>query len=199
MSNYSKATNFASKDTLSPGNPSKIVKGTELDNEFNAIAGAIASKSEQSDIDTAIAALNGRIVQKVSAVISTSASTTGTTFVDSNVTATITPTSASSKILILVSASQRIYNYTTEMNTQIVRNGSTQVAGSYKILKAWLPSENTGKEIWIPTSQAVIDSPASTSATTYTVQLKCQGYSGGTVTYGSADTNASAIHLLEIL
>ncbi len=31
MSNYTKSTNFATKDNLSPGNPLKIVKGTEID------------------------------------------------------------------------------------------------------------------------------------------------------------------------
>ena len=46
MSNYVKATNFATKDTLPTGDANKIVKGTELDNEFNAIAGAISSKSD---------------------------------------------------------------------------------------------------------------------------------------------------------
>lgn len=46
MSSYVKATNFATKDTLPTGNASKIVKGTEIDNEFNAIAGAISSKAD---------------------------------------------------------------------------------------------------------------------------------------------------------
>lgn len=46
MSAYSKATNFASKDALASGNPLKIVKGTEIDNELNAIAVAINSKIE---------------------------------------------------------------------------------------------------------------------------------------------------------
>jgi hypothetical protein len=46
MSSYVKATNFATKDTLPTGDSNKIVKGTELDNEFNAIAGAISSKSD---------------------------------------------------------------------------------------------------------------------------------------------------------
>lgn len=46
MSSYTKATNFASKDALASGNPLKIVKGTELDNEFNAIATAVNSKIE---------------------------------------------------------------------------------------------------------------------------------------------------------
>ena len=46
MSNYVKATNFATKDTLPTGDSNKIVKGTEIDNEFNAIAGAISSKAD---------------------------------------------------------------------------------------------------------------------------------------------------------
>jgi hypothetical protein len=46
MSNYTKATNFATKDTLPTGDSNKIVKGTEIDNEFNSIAGAISSKAD---------------------------------------------------------------------------------------------------------------------------------------------------------
>lgn len=46
MSNYTKATNFATKDTLSTGDSNKIVKGTEIDNEFNSISGAISSKAD---------------------------------------------------------------------------------------------------------------------------------------------------------
>ena len=46
MSNYTKSTNFATKDNLSSGNPLKIVKGTEIDTEFNDIATAIATKAD---------------------------------------------------------------------------------------------------------------------------------------------------------
>ncbi len=46
MANYVKATNFATKDTLPTGDSNKIVKGTEIDNEFNALAGAISSKAD---------------------------------------------------------------------------------------------------------------------------------------------------------
>lgn len=46
MSNYTKSTNFATKDTLPTGDAGKIVKGTEIDNEFNAIASAISSKAD---------------------------------------------------------------------------------------------------------------------------------------------------------
>ena len=46
MSNYTKSTNFAAKDSLLHGNPAKVVKGTELDTEFNNIATAVASKMD---------------------------------------------------------------------------------------------------------------------------------------------------------
>jgi len=46
MSNYTKSTNFATKDSLSSGNPLKIVKGTEIDTEFNNIQTAIATKAD---------------------------------------------------------------------------------------------------------------------------------------------------------
>lgn len=46
MTDYTKATNFTSKDSLSTGNPLKIVKGTEIDTEFNNIATAIATKAD---------------------------------------------------------------------------------------------------------------------------------------------------------
>lgn len=46
MSNYTKSTDFASKDALASGNAGKIVKGTEIDTEFNNIATAVATKAD---------------------------------------------------------------------------------------------------------------------------------------------------------
>jgi len=46
MTDYTKSTNFATKDNLSSGNALKIVKGTEIDTEFNNIATSIATKAD---------------------------------------------------------------------------------------------------------------------------------------------------------
>jgi hypothetical protein len=46
MTNYTKSTNFATKDSLPIGNALKIVKGTEIDTEFNNIAAAVATKAD---------------------------------------------------------------------------------------------------------------------------------------------------------
>ena len=48
MSNYTKSTNFATKDALSSGNPLKIVKGTEINTEFDNIQTAIATKADSA-------------------------------------------------------------------------------------------------------------------------------------------------------
>lgn len=46
MSNYTKTTNFTVKDSLASGNPAKIIKGSEIDDEFDNIATAVATKSD---------------------------------------------------------------------------------------------------------------------------------------------------------
>ena len=45
MSNYSKTTDFAAKDALATGNANKIVKGTEIDDEFESIQTAVNTKA----------------------------------------------------------------------------------------------------------------------------------------------------------
>lgn len=46
MSNYTKATDFAVKDSLASGNPNKLVKGTEIDTEFTSVQSAVNSKAD---------------------------------------------------------------------------------------------------------------------------------------------------------
>lgn len=46
MSNYTKTTDFASKDSLPTGDPSKIIKGTEINTEFANIQVAVNSKAD---------------------------------------------------------------------------------------------------------------------------------------------------------
>jgi hypothetical protein len=48
MSNYTKTVNFAAKDALTTGDANKVVKGTEIDTEYNNIATAVATKYDSS-------------------------------------------------------------------------------------------------------------------------------------------------------
>ena len=45
MTNYVKATNFAAKDSMASGNAQKVVKGSEVDVEFNQIEDCSATKA----------------------------------------------------------------------------------------------------------------------------------------------------------
>jgi len=46
MSNYTKTTNFAAKDSLPSGDAGKIIQGTEFNTEFDAIVTAVATKAD---------------------------------------------------------------------------------------------------------------------------------------------------------
>lgn len=50
MSDYSQITTFTTKDGLTTGDPNKLVKGSEFDAEFAAIATAITSKYDSTDL-----------------------------------------------------------------------------------------------------------------------------------------------------
>tara|TARA_Y100000114_G_scaffold149137_1_gene162933 strand:+ start:327 stop:560 length:234 start_codon:yes stop_codon:yes gene_type:complete len=46
MSNYTKTTDFAAKDSLPSGDAGKIIKGTEFETEFDNLATAVATKAD---------------------------------------------------------------------------------------------------------------------------------------------------------
>lgn len=79
MSNYTKATNFASKDALTTGNPLKTLSGTELDDEYNNIAVAVATKANSSNT-----ALTGTPTAPTAATTTNSTQIATTAFVQAN-------------------------------------------------------------------------------------------------------------------
>jgi hypothetical protein len=105
MADYTKSTNFAAKDALASGNAAKIVKGTEIDTEFNNIAIAIATKADigstgggggtgdvvgpSASTDNAIARFDlttGKLIQNSVGVLSDTGVLTGVTLAATAVT-----------------------------------------------------------------------------------------------------------------
>ena len=82
MSSYTKSTDFASKDALLTGNPLKVVKGTEIDDEFNAIQTAVNSKA-----DTNSPALTGTPTAPTAATTTSTTQIATTAFVQQEITA----------------------------------------------------------------------------------------------------------------
>jgi len=79
MSNYTKSTNFTAKDALPTGNPSKIIKGSEHDAEYDAIATAIATKLDTTGSAaslTALPAAEGGSLVLIATLTPSSAATT---------------------------------------------------------------------------------------------------------------------------
>ena len=127
----------------------------------------------------------GGALQVVSAYSTTTVSTTNTYSgaVSTTVTATITPSNTSTKILI--QASLECYgSNATGANLAIFRNGTNLTAGGQNFLTRSYPL-NSQLAINVPI--LYIDSPASTSAQTYTIYLWSTS-SGSSATTGQDNT-----------
>ncbi len=135
----------------------------------------------------------GHIIQVVQATKNTVTDTTSTTFVDSGLTATITPTSSSSKILVIADFACAATNNSAGMVIQLLR-GSTQLF--YKGDAYSTAGGHYGTD-----SFHHLDSPATTSATTYNIQFLSQSASTTcqfNPTYGGYPNPTCHITLMEI-
>lgn len=109
-----------------------------------------------------------KLIQTVMGTSTTTFSTTSNTFQTTNLSATITPTSASNRILILASGPLSI---TVQNKTGYVTlaRGGTNILGASGGQGC---ASATGGAVEIPVTLCYVDSPASTSALTYAVQIK---------------------------
>jgi hypothetical protein len=141
----------------------------------------------------------GKLLQVVSATTTTSKTISNDTYTDTNLTATITPTASTSKILVLISQ-----YYTLERSGNGVDGGIRLLRGATTLLddsnKENLKSYAAGATtVYFGTSLSLsyLDSPATTSATTY----KTQGanlYSSGQAIIFQRQSVPSTITLMEI-
>lgn len=67
MSNYSQIVQYGPKDTLSPGDPNKVIHGTQLDAELQAISTAIGTKYDSINPPGSIALSGTPVLQSYSA------------------------------------------------------------------------------------------------------------------------------------
>lgn len=134
----------------------------------------------------------GSVLQVVNATYGTQGSTSSTSFVDTSLTATITPTSNTSKILVFVSQTGLYKSGTNSyVKLRLVRGSTTIVAIENEIVVTASTATSTAA-----TSTTYLDSPATTSATTYKTQIALGG-SAGTIYWNVTDAVAT-ITLMEI-
>ena len=120
------------------------------------------------------AGANGGIIQIVYAETTTKVSDTSGNFVDTGITATITPSSNSSKILVVASVQWFLFRESTETNGSFkLLRGSTAISTHDNAVH--IEAGTTGQSRIISEGGYTIqrlDSPATTSATVYKVQFK---------------------------
>jgi hypothetical protein len=173
---------------------------------LNAIPATAGSVSDSYIVDVSASKLTGSrtipkatmpagaLLQVVQAETSTNTSTTSTSFVTTNLTASITPSSSSSKVLVTVSAEGYI-------------NG-TATSGIYTVFRGTVAGTNLGNATWgfvnlygaagaITGSVSInyLDSPSTTSSQTYTYAMRSEA---GSATHINANGQKSTITLMEI-
>jgi hypothetical protein len=144
------------------------------------------------------AASGGKVVQIVNATYDTRTSTTSATWQDSGLTASITPTSASNNVLVLANVNG--VAHTSSSNTTWTEVRLNIAAGARTLLiggRVGLGVSTGGQTGAWGISTSYLDSPATTSSTTYKIQFQSSS-AGQTAEIHYAGGTYSSITLLEV-
>jgi hypothetical protein len=158
--------------------------------DLPAVDGTILTSASQSIPSAALP--TGSVLQVVQGSTSTAMSSSTNTLVDTGLTATITPKFATSKILVLVSQNgvAKATNNTYAL-LRLLRNGSI-----VQVFESQLCFTNSNTTNSASSSTNYLDSPATTSATTYKTQISSG--SNNAIVEAQASSSASTITLMEI-
>jgi hypothetical protein len=146
----------------------------------------------------------GKVLQVVSATTTTATTNTTTTLADTTLTATITPSAATSKILVLTQqyiATSRSSAYFGTVEGALLRGATaivdySSIAGSNLIFFE-AQGASSGSLVLIQ-NYSYLDSPSTTSATTYKTQLCVDQATNSATVTSQQSGNLSSIILMEI-
>jgi len=148
------------------------------------------------------AAAGGKVLQVVTAVNTTSATTNSATLADTGLTATITPTLNTSKILVMVS--QPFYSSRSSDQTggglSLLRGATSiyNLVGTGYSTSYLRVGGGTATELGTVIPMVYLDSPATTSATTYKTQYRVFAAVSSAAVTVQIDSAPASIILLEI-
>lgn len=161
--------------------PSHSGQHTDLNNAVEALEAKVGADSSAvtSSLDYKIAQLeartSGKILQVVSSTYSTAETTTSGTLVDTSLTASITPSSASNKVLVMIASPLNVNNTGSTTNSGEGRVGikrdSTDVYSINYHMHYFDSAGSTDRGMSANGTITYMDSPATTSATTYTFRF----------------------------
>jgi len=133
----------------------------------------------------------GSVLQTIQSVVTAGFSSSSSTFVTTGLAASITPTSASNKILIIASLQTAQLASNQPINETVYRN-STNLGSSFGIAGTYTQS---GGYTVTTNSICYLDSPSTTSSTTYTIYARSE--TGSSFSLG-ANGQPLTITLMEI-
>lgn len=139
----------------------------------------------------------GKVLQVVSGTYSTAFTTTSSSMVDTGLSLSITPTASTSKILVLMTNNFGAVKTTADevyFAFQVLRGATVIFQGNDNEGYAESGSTPT-RQIYVTDSISYLDSPATTSETTYKVQVKSVAGTSVTAQYSN---DAASIILMEI-
>jgi len=167
-----------------------MLAGSITSSQITSVSGSTITGSQSIPKSTLP---TGAVLQVVYSNVHTSQqSTTSTSFVSTGFSASITPTLATSKILVTATGAITNLNANQWVAITIAR-GST-VLDSTGL--AYYENSISSGYVWVPATMIYLDSPATTSSTSYTVYFKASG-SGSTGYFGNA-TGGVSFTLMEI-
>ena len=137
----------------------------------------------------------GSVLQVVNGTYSTAASNSTSTYADTGLTASITPSSATSKILVVVHQAdpyKSVTNTGSGVNIKLVRGATDIVTFGLANCYTGTAMQNNGTTI----STSFLDSPATTSSTTYKTQFA--NFTNAAAVGLQASGGTSTITLMEI-
>jgi hypothetical protein len=160
-----------------------ITDGTIVNDDINASAAIAGTKL------TGV----GKVLQVVSANTTSSTTNTSTNYTATSLTASITPSSASNKILVMVLGGECDTGGNNQIiNVTIYKNATTNLGNG---INGTGTIYGTSSRVQGIPSMGVYDSPATTSSTAYALWIRCGN--GGTVTF-NANAVLATIVLMEI-
>jgi hypothetical protein len=161
-------------------------------------------------VPTWAAPAGGKLLQVVSTTKTDTFSTNSTSFTDiTGLSVTITPTSATSKIMVLVSLQASGESGSNSSGSRLMRDSTAifigDAASSRERASVDVIGGSGGNRVGSSQAPMILDAPATTSALTYKVQIKSLTAGNSYVNRGSADTDdsghqrtASSITVMEI-
>ena len=165
-----------------------------------------ADSTQATGLKWASPAGGGKVLQVVQATYSTSTTVASTTYADTGLTATITPSSATSKVLVIANIATQAEGFSSATNVglgvRLVRASTTiftqDPIRQSTLLYAQMVSGSNGLIDRKVTAITYLDSPSTTSATAYKIQGASETATGTNQAVFQASSAVSTITLLEI-